>query len=133
MHADDVILPPKYVLRDNDVKYRKVFDDVFKATDAEVVRNTPRSPNLRAHVERFIQSHQVDLLNKFVVVSERHLNHINREFQHRYNHDRPHSARDHLPPGCEEPPAEVENLKTNDIICNLKLGGALKSYSWRAA
>lgn len=35
--------------------------------------------------------------DKFVVVSQGHLNSINREFQHWYNHERPHFARDHFP------------------------------------
>lgn len=56
MHAEDVQLSPKYVMRDNDAKYTVQFDKVFESGDAEIKRNTPASPNLRAHVERFIQT-----------------------------------------------------------------------------
>ena len=56
MHAEDVQLPPKYVLRDNDAKYTSQYDEVFKSSDAVIVKNTPQSPNLRAHVERIIQT-----------------------------------------------------------------------------
>jgi putative transposase len=132
MHAEDVELPPKYVMRDNDVKYTTQFDEVFRASDTEIKRNTPASPNLRAHVERFIQTLQVECLDKFVVVNEKHLNLITREFQGWYNHERPHSARDHLPPACESPPAEWETAKLNDVVCETRLGGALKTY-WRRA
>ena len=50
MHSEDIELPPKYVLRDNDAKYTVAFDEVFKSIDAEVLKNTPQSPNLRARV-----------------------------------------------------------------------------------
>jgi putative transposase len=133
MHADDVMLPPKYVLRDNDVKYTSQYDAVFESGVAEVVKNTPESPNLRAYVERFIQTLQVECLDRFVVVPERHLNVINREFQWWFNHERPHSARDFLPPACESPPEPCETIRLNDVVCETRLGGVLKTYSRRAA
>ena len=40
----------------------------------EIKRTVPLSPNLRAHVERFIQSLKQECLDKFVIVTERHLN-----------------------------------------------------------
>lgn len=98
MHAEDVELAPKYVMRDNDVKYTPQYDEVFKASDAKVVKNTPWSPNLRAHVERFIQTLQLDCLDRFVVVNERHLNLINREFQYWYNMERRHQGMEYCTP-----------------------------------
>jgi len=133
MHAEDVELPPQYVLRDNDAKYTVAFDEVFKSINAEVVKNTPQSPNLRAHVERFIQTQQVDCLDRFFVVSEWHLNVVNREFQHWYNHERPHSSRDFLPPACDSHPEPRDTIKLNDVVCETRLGGVLKSYRCRVA
>jgi putative transposase len=49
-------LPPKIVMRDNDQKFLDGFDLVVEATGAMIKRNAPWSPNLRAHVERFIQT-----------------------------------------------------------------------------
>ena len=56
MDAEDLELARTIVMRDNDVKYTAQFDDVLSSGGAEVKRCTPCSPNLRAHVERFIQS-----------------------------------------------------------------------------
>jgi putative transposase len=126
-------LSPTYVIRDNDAKYTDQFDGMFEARDAEIKRNTPAPPNLRAHAERFIQTLQVDCLDRFVVVSSPHLNLINREFQFWYNHERPHSARDFLPPGCDSPPEPRDKIGLNDVVCQTRLGGVLKSYSCRAA
>ena len=98
MHADDIELRPKIVKRDNDVKYREEFDQVFESAGAKIKRNTYRSPNLRAHVERYIQTLKFECLDKFVIVAKRHLNYITSEFQVHYNRERPHEARGNLPP-----------------------------------
>ena len=133
MHTEDVEVDHRFVMRDNDAKYTKQFDDVFESSETEVKKNTPQSPNLRAHVERFIQTHQIECLDKFVVVSESHLNLINREFQAWYNYERPHAARDHLPPGLESPPQSTATIRLKDVVCETRLGGVLKSYLRRVA
>lgn len=103
MEADDLNLMPKYVMRDNDTKFSAQFDEVFKTSGVEVKRTVPLSPNLRAHVERFIQSLKQECLDKFVIVAERHLNYVCREWRLHYNRERPHAARGHLPPGMDKP------------------------------
>jgi|GEM_PF-2254816 len=100
---------------------------------SKIKRNTPFSPNLRAHVERFIQTLKVECLDKFVIVAQRHLNYVCREFAIHYNRERPHEARDHLPPACESPPEPVETIRPGDVVCTTRLGGLLRSYSRRAA
>lgn len=84
MDHDESDIAPKQLMRDNDTKFTEGFDEVFKGSGITVMRNTPRSPNLRAHVERFIQTLKVECLDKFVIVAERHLNYINREFRSHY-------------------------------------------------
>jgi putative transposase len=90
-------------------------------------------PNLRTHVERFIQSLKFEVLAKFVIVAEGHLNYVCREWRLHYNGERPHSARSNLPPGFEKPPEFAETVGPNDIVCSSRLGGLLNSYSRRAA
>ena len=133
MVAEDMGLTPEYVMRDNDAKYLAQFDEVLKSNGAIVKRNTPLSPNLRAHVERFIQTLKFECLNKFVIVAEKHLDHICRVWSRHYNEERPHSSRDLLPPDFTAPPEEVTSIRVNDIVCTTKLGGVIRSYSRRAA
>ncbi|MEW4490882.1 integrase core domain-containing protein [Thalassoglobus sp. JC818] len=133
MDAEDLELAPKMVMRDNDAKYTAPFDAVFESSGARIKRNTPLSPNLRAHVERFIQTPQVECLNKFVIVAQRHLNYVCRQFEAWYNTERPHEACGHLPPAMETEPEERTTIRRGDVICNTRLGGALKSYARRAA
>jgi putative transposase len=103
MDAEDMELAPKCVMRDNDTMFTAQFDEVFQTSGAEIKRNTPLSPNLRAHVERFIQTLKVECLDLFMIVAERHLNYINREWRLHDNRERPHEARGHLPPRFEKP------------------------------
>jgi putative transposase len=93
MDAEEIGLAPKQVMRDNDTKFTAQFDEVFKTSGVEIKRTVPLSPNLRAHVERFIQSLKFEVLDKFVIVAERHLNYVNREWRLHYNRERPHEAR----------------------------------------
>lgn len=52
MDAENMVLTPQIVMRDNDTKFTAQFDAVLKSDDVEVKRNTSLSPNLRAHIER---------------------------------------------------------------------------------
>jgi putative transposase len=133
MEADDLNLMPKSVMRDNDTKFSAQFDAVIESSGAEIKRNTPLSPNLRAHVERFIRTLKIEFLDKFVIVAERHLNYVNREWRLHYNRERPHEARGHLPPGMEKPPETNDAIRPNDVVSSSRLGGLLKHYERRAA
>jgi putative transposase len=131
--AEEMDLAPKILMRDSDAKFSRQFDDVLRSVGVEIKRNTPRSPNLRAHVERFIQSLKHECLDKFVIVAPQHLNHVNAQWHLHYNRERPHSARSHLPPACESPPEPNDTIPFGDVFCHTRLGGLLKSYEWRAA
>ncbi|MEI7702017.1 MAG: hypothetical protein WCK86_19625 [Planctomycetia bacterium] len=56
MVAEDMGLSPEYLMRDNDTKFSGQFDEVFKTSGIQIKRTLPMSPNLRAHVERFVQT-----------------------------------------------------------------------------
>jgi putative transposase len=133
MDAEDLELAPKSVMRDNDTKFTAQFGEVFQTSGVEIKRNTPLSPNLQAHVERFIQSLKQECLEKFVIVAERHLNYVNREWRLHYNRERPHQGPGHLPPDGEKPPETNDAIRPNDVVCSSRLGGLLKHYERRAA
>ena len=84
MVAEDMGLTSEYVMQDNDAKFSAQFDEVLKSSGATVKRNTPLSPNLRAHVERFIQTLKFECLNRFVFVAEKHLDYVCRVWSRHY-------------------------------------------------
>lgn len=83
-------------------------------------------------MEHFIESLKF-VLDKFVLVAERHLNCVNREWRLHYNRERAQEARRHLPRGLEKPPEATETIRLNDVVWSSRLGGLLNSYSRRAA
>jgi len=121
-------MPYKMVMRDNDKKYPKTFDDVFTTPTCKVKQNVTASPNLEAHVERVIQTLKHEVLNGFRVVNEQHLDYILRVGTDWYNHRRGHSGRDHLPPVRDEEEPPVVDLAKHELVCHTELGGHLKSY-----
>ena len=132
-HSKVADLPLTILLRDNDVKYTPGFNEVFRKAGVTVPKMPPRAPNLRAHVERVIQTIQSEILDGMVLVGERHFNHILKETATWYNAERSHSAREHLPPGWDNPPKVDNTAVPSEIVCTTRLGGLLNSYSRRAA
>ncbi len=100
------------------------------------IRSSPcwrPSRHLRANVERFIQPLKHECYDKFAIVAERHLNHVNREWLLHYNLEGPHEGRGHLLPDCDMPPEPSASIQKRDVVCMTRFDGSLKSYSRRAA
>ncbi len=95
--ARDLGLAAGTVTRDNDGKFGSAFDERLTARGVKAKRLTVASPNLQAYVERWIQSVRVEALDRFVILGERHLNHILHEFVAHYHEARPHQGLDNRP------------------------------------
>lgn len=68
-----------------------------------------------------------------MIVAQRHLNYICREFAAHYNCELPHSARLNLPPAFESEPVTEETAFMRDVVCSTRLGALLRSCLRRAA
>ena len=89
----------------------------------------PVKPNLNAYAERVIQSIQQECLDHFVVLGEKHLNHLISEYVEHYNTERPHRALE-KPPLSADPP---EATTKGHVVCKERLGGLLRHYHRAAA
>ena len=119
------------MLHDSDTKFTSQFQDILKAEGMRPKKLVPVSPNLNAYVERFIQTIQQECLDHFVVVGESHLNHIVREFLCHYHEERPHQGLGNVTlarAAAEERAAEVVPTTVDEVVCEERLGGLLKSY-----
>ena len=135
-------LPVTYVQRDRDKKFAKVFDQTLKAKRVKVIKNPPRSPNTNAFVERVILSIKSEVLNKFVILGEQHLNYLCQESVTYYHACRPHQSLNNEPPTKPKqrgrPKAKRGNIQDeiislSEIRCHKRLGGLLNSYGRKAA
>jgi len=77
-----------------------------------------------------VQTIQQECLDHFVVLGEKHLNHIIGEYMEHYHQERPHQSLGNAPPVATNvftPPTDGE------IACEQRLGGLLKHYHRQAA
>jgi len=63
---------PKYLLRDRDGIYGKVFQKRIRNMGIEEVKTAPHSPWQNPHCERIIGSIRCDCLNHIIVLNEKH-------------------------------------------------------------
>ncbi|MEQ9490901.1 MAG: integrase core domain-containing protein [Alphaproteobacteria bacterium] len=81
---------PRYMLRDRDTSYGSTFKKRLQAMGIRDGPVAPRSPWQNAYVERVIGSIRHDLLDHMIVLNERHLRKLLRQYTDYYNGDRTH-------------------------------------------
>ena len=121
--------PPRFLIRDNDGKFTRAFDTVFRAEGIGVVHTPVGAPKANAVAERFVGTVRRECLDWLLVANRRHLNRVLREFVEHYNTHRPHRALALAPPErrhprrpCATPPAAA--IRRDD-----RLGGLIHEYS----
>jgi len=86
-------IQPRYLFRDNDASYGHGIRAFLDRCDIEEVRTAFRSPWQNPYVERFVGTVRRELLDHVIVLSERHLTRLFREFIDNYFHvARPHQG-----------------------------------------
>lgn len=81
---------PKYLLRDRDGIYGKVFQNRVRGMGITEVKTTAQSPWQNPYCERLIGSIKNDCLNHLVVLNEDHLKRMLSEYFKYYHMDRTH-------------------------------------------
>jgi len=125
-----------HLIRDNDGKFPGRFDATLETTGAKVVRTAIKAPNMNAVCKRAGQTLQVECLDKFLVLGEKHLNYLVQEFVAHYHMDRPHQGKGNvllMPPPPDIALAAADSLPLRVGSCQTRLGGVLKHYYRRAA
>ena len=121
---------PRYMIRDRDGVYGDVFRGRVKAMGIKEVLIAPRSPWQSPYVERLIGSIRRELLDHVIVLDERHLWRLLREYVDLYCHP----ARTHLSLEKDAPiPRPVEPPSMGEVVSIPVLGGLHHRYARRAA
>ncbi len=123
---------PDILMHDRDAKFSRAFTAACREGGLRTNPLPVASPNLNGRCERFIQTIKRELLFKFILFGNRHLDYLIGEFLAYYNTARSHMCRDHLPP-VRSQPDEVVKLTRDQIVIRSYMGGLAKSFERKAA
>jgi transposase InsO family protein len=80
----------KFLIRDRDTKFTTTFDGVFRSEGIRVIKTPIRSPRTNAYAERWVRTVRTECLDWLLIVGQRHLERVLREYVRHYNGQRPH-------------------------------------------
>jgi len=126
MDLDDAGRRVRFLIRDRDAKFTAAFDAVFTAIDVRVIKTPVRAPRANAIAERFVGSIRRELLDRILIVNQRHARGVLREYEHHYNDHRPHRTLDQAAP--LRPLPQRTTTEIHDVRRRDRLGGLLHEY-----
>ena len=119
----------KFLLRDRDSRFTRAFDAVFAADGIQILTSPPRAPRANAICERMIGTLRRELLDRILIVNERHLRRILTIYLHHFNTARPHRTLGQLAPAqAETGPLHVINLAGHQVHRRPILDGLTSEY-----
>ncbi len=120
-------MPIRFLIHDRDAKFPVAFDQVFEADDVAIIRTPFRSPTANAFAERWVRSVREECLDHVLILGERHLQRVLKEYGRYFNQARPHQGI-----GQEIPAGANRCFGTGPVRCRDVLGGIIHDY-YRAA
>jgi transposase InsO family protein len=93
MNLGDRIAGLRFLIHDRDPLFTSAFREVFTAEGLRDITTLPRTPRMNAICERVIGTLRCELLDRIMIVSERHLTCVLRDYLIHYN--------GHRPPNCD--------------------------------
>ena len=82
----------KFLIRDRGSNFTRSFDAVFDATGTRILRTAVQAPRMNATCERLVGTLGRELLDRMLLLGERHLRSVLTEYQVHYNAARPHQG-----------------------------------------
>jgi len=119
---------PRYLLRDRDGAYGDAFRRAVRAIGIREILTAPQSPWQNPYAERVIGSIRRECLDHLIILGEKHLRGILREYVHYYNKFRPHLSLERNAPV----PRSVEAPALGAVVSVPQVGGLHHLYT-RAA
>ena len=126
--VDGFLRMSTHVILDRDTKHLPL-RQILKSSNIEVVVLPPKSPNLNAHLERFMRSLKSECLDRLIFFGDASLRRALREFGQHFHHERNHQG---LGNRIIDPGEEVGRTD-GEVRCRNRLGGLLRYYYRTAA
>jgi transposase InsO family protein len=122
-------IAPRYLVRDNDGIYGPAFRGCVRSLYIKGVPTAPRSPCQNTIAERIIGTLRREVLKHVIVLNERHLRRLLKEYVDYYHRSRTHLSLDKDPPE----PRDIESGTTGNVVPFPVLAGLHHRYSRVAA
>ena len=123
MDLDDRLGMLRFLIHDRDPVFTTAFGEVFKSEGLRVITTLPRTPRMNATCERVIGTLRRELLDRTLILGDRHLDLVLREYVIHYNGHRPHQSRQQRPPDIETQPswdvADLRSVRRIPVVAGL--------------
>ena len=120
----------RFLIRDRDAKFTAAFDTVFTDVDVRIIKTPVQAPRANAIAERFVGSLRRELLDRILIINQRHATAVLRQYEHHYNDHRPHRTLGQAAP--LRPLPHHTTTDTHDVQRRDRLGGLLREYQQAA-
>ena len=104
------------------------FDAIIESTGAKVKKISRKAPEMNSFAESWVASIKRECLDNFMVLGERHLEHLTSTYLSYYNSKRPHRGLGNVPVGIGNMPKPERTCVKEGVACDQWLGGLLKHY-----
>jgi hypothetical protein len=111
------------MIHDRDRKFARGLDAVCEAEGARVFLTPLLAPRANAHAERWVGSARRECLDWMLIVGNKHLEAVLREYVEHYNTARPHQSR-----GLEPPAGAKLPEGRGRVVSRQRLGGLIHEY-----
>ena len=124
----------KFLIRDRGSNFTASFDAVFQAAGTRILRTAVQTPRMNAICERLVGTLRRELLDRVLIISERHLQAVLTEYQAHDNTARPHQGIAQCIPAGERDAhrATLTDIDTGQIRRKPVLGGLINEYTHAA-
>lgn len=112
-----------FLIHDNDTKFMSSFDSVFSSEGVEIIHSPYQAPKANGIAERWVRSVREECLDQILIVNERHLGRVLKEYAGYNNHSRPHQGL-----GQHFPISGPSRNKEGPIRRRDVLGGIIHDY-----
>ena len=123
MDLSDRLGTLRFLVHDRDPLFTTAFGEVLKAEGLQVITTLPRTPRMNAICERVNGTLRRELLDRTLILGERHLDLMLREYLAHYNRHRPHQSRQQRLPDIATQPvrdmADLRSIRRKPVVAGL--------------